>query len=321
MEIRLFLKTPLKSILKKMKNKFRLIIALVVSSMLQTDCIYRKSDESFFSIIRDLEVLFVNYYRIEEQGDVMCSFKDFGVDDEWKKEILKNPEIYPEELSYGKDSIINYMLCVAFHEKIKDQLQEMCLHPDFIRLSPQIFSLPYGMDVSVSEDQKLWNFSYYSQNGGTARIMKSMVFYAPQKKFWFNSESFDEKLDNSFNDDGYARIYNLSNGKRPNYLLHGYAKLCSTCSFHYFKHVQIDKGGVDVKLVKYFENRGWGQKMNYNPRDSILTFDCKTDDMMKICDCPLDEEIEIKGETVPKGTKCSCTYKFNGSSFVEFNED
>ncbi len=213
--------------------------------------------------------------------------------------------------SLQQDSIIGFNLIDYYQSEIDDLIHKICMHPKFNTVVIEERLRKSGVNVAVSEDRKMFNFSYYSKNGGTAIMMNSYIFYMPWKRFI-------EDLSDDFYTDGYQEIYKVQNGNTDSYLFIGSSRGCTSCFISYFQYFDFDSEDLSISLRadKEIYNRSWEQEMQYSPNDTSIFVSYLTDDFMGTCQLDQDLLYDQYVDSEFKKKKCELTYKFNGDTFV-----
>ena len=252
----------------------------------------------FKQLAAELNQLTESYSRLLPfQGDKRA-LKDFSLT------VNDFPETEDENFSAQKDSIDFFALQEYYQGKIWKKLIALTSHNDFGTASNEKL---VNIFATKSADNKVYNFIYDENTGGSYQSRVSYVYYASQK---------GEQKQSLYNPDGYDTIIPIKSKTATRYLMLGEKIGCNSCMGHYAKLVHYEKGQPVVDFEYSLGTRmGFDNAIEYNAASSTLSVHYTTDDLTQYCYCNEGDKKEYTDEITPQH-QCSCTFTFNGDTFV-----
>jgi len=252
-------------------------------------------------LVSEIKILSNNYGKLNPFND-KSALKDFGLKYKDMKGIDENA------FSKDRDSIDQYALIEFFRDKMVHKFRQIMEHKDFMK-----FGIPEieGIDMVKSADNKLYNYTFDENMGGTYRSRVSVMQYTDAKNL------NDSIAYSAFMSDGYYNITVINAKSGTKYLLEGEVVGCSTCMVKYIQLVHFENG----KFVEDFNYRLLGRMsedgildIGYNDITQTIGIRYTTDDLTPSCKCGDSEGPTMEDGALP--LQCYCLYKFDGETFV-----
>ena len=261
-------------------------------------------DASFKKVADELNALTTLYpgwygfdHSIVALKDFGLTYKDFPTDTE---ELL-----YSEAFSVNKDSIDVHVLQEYYQVKIRQKLAQLTSHTDFGKADNEKL---VDIFATKSADNKVYNFVYDENTGGSYQSRVSYIYYTGQK---------GEQDQSLYNPDGYDTIIPLKAKAATRYLMMGENIGCNSCMGHYAKLVHYENGQPVVDFEYELDTRmGYENAIEYNPATKTLWAHYTTDDMQTYCYCGEEDKNQADDRADESAVRqCSCTFTFNGTTF------
>lgn len=252
-------------------------------------------------LVSELKLISGNYGKLNPFNG-KSALKDFGL----KYKEIKG--IDEDAFSREKDSIDQYALIEFFQDEMISKFRQILKHKDFTK-----FGIPEieGIDRVKSPDNKLYNYTFDENMGGTYRSRVSVMHYTDAKN---QNDSIAYSV---FMSDGYDNITVIKAKSGTKYLLEGEVIGCSTCLVKYIQLVHFEDGkfveDFNYKLLLRMNGDGIAE-MGHDSTTQTIAIRYTTDDMTSSCKCG-----ESGGPTMEDGAfplECYCLYKFDGETFV-----
>ena len=252
------------------------------------------------------------YSLIQETNRLMEHYSSFRPDGRVVFHSIKQLEFTPDEvqhiqtdsylanfLSREKDSIAVFAAIELFQEKIGNSFRRIVSHQEFARRTDkqQMLSGLRDIKVTISDDSRLYNFTFDSKHSGIYQMRTSKMHYirpiVTQNVTGITSlsstnntrfEQISPRAYQVFAKDGYSEIFLLDRAQSI-YLLIGLAQI-SLNNYECYADLVVFEDGV---FKKYFDSR----VRTSNPANCIV-FD-KTNNTLRVRES---------------------TYVFDGATFV-----
>jgi hypothetical protein len=261
-------------------------------------------NKPFKKVAAELNRITDTYTGIYPYQQDKVLLKDYGLT---YKDFPKDTEehVYSESFSANKDSIDVFSLQEFYQQKIRKKLIELTSHNDFGKAGNEKLVTIFA---TKSADNKVYNFVYDENTGGSYQSRISYIYYVGQK---------GEQDQSLYNPDGYDTIIPIKTKTATRYLMMGENIGCNSCIGHYAKVVHYEKGLPVVDFECSLNTRiGFENVIEYNPASKTLYVHYLTDDLQTYCYCnEQDKNRADDGSNQDIIHQCSCTYKFNGVTF------
>lgn len=257
-------------------------------------------NKTFEKVAAELNQLTESYGRLQPfQGD-RRALKDFGLT---YKDVA---DWDAENFSAQKDSIDFFALQEYYQAKIREKLIALTSHNDFGKSNNEKLA---NIFATKSDDNKVYNFVYDENTGGSYQSRISYIYYAGQK---------GDQDQSAYNSDGYDTIIPLKTKANTRYLMLGENIGCNSCMGHYAKVVHYEKGHPVVDFeYELGTGMGYENAIEYNPATKTLWVHYTTDDHTQYCYCNEgDKNLTNDSTDENRVRQCSCTFTFNGTTFT-----
>jgi hypothetical protein len=289
--------------MRKMKKLLTLTLIILIVPL----ALWSQEKSSFLKLIEETNQYLHNYSKLYPIGDQFVSIKDFGFSKKEIKEITQNTN-RNHALSKNKDSIEVFELIYYFQEKISGHIHKIINHPDFLKHEIQKLITSDELHIAISDDKKLYNFSYDEKTGGSYREQVSIMYYTdyiPKD----SSELAD--FESIFISDGYNQIHTLQTDEGTKYVLTGSIRGCSYCFFSFVQLISFKENKFIEEFMYSVESRDWNDGVAYNHETKTIVVDYHIDDLTPTCSCG----DEVYNNDNSFYINCKSTYIFNGLIF------
>lgn len=277
---------------------------------------FEQTETDFTKLIEETNYCFTQYAKLSPFGDEYYPISDFGLSKKEIKELLLNADD-DAILSNSKDSIQQHFMIEYFQGKIEKNINQIVRHPDFRKVNIRDLIKSDELSIVVSEDNKLFNFSFDEKTGGTYRSQLSITHYtdfAPQDPVQLS------KFNSFFSSDGYNGIYTLNTNEGTKYVLTGFVRGCSSCFETSVRLIVFKDGEFKEDFMYSVMNRDWNDGVLYDHETKTIIVDYHTDDLTPFCSCSgeIDDDDEFNVDGVADDAfsiHCRCRFVFNGSTF------
>ena len=267
----------------------------------------------FNNLVEKINHCLLEYVELSPFGayNNYCPVEDFGLSKQEMKELIKDADS-KEVLSANKDSIQESYMIEFFQNKIVDYFDSIIKHPDFFKNDINNLIKEEDHSIVISDDNKLLNFSFDEQTGGTYRSQISKMYYvdADAKKV-IDLNQTDKSV---FADDGYNAIYALHTTEGTKYVLTGSVRTCTSCLLTYVQLLRFSGSEFIEEFALFMESRGNGS-VAYEHEGKTIYIDYDIDDLTSYCyGCEKEfnyDELEENQRTV----HCYSKLVFDGKSF------
>lgn len=288
-----------------MRSKFILILTLAPFLLLGQE------QQDYCKLIDKINHYF-EWYGSLYPNDGYLAISNFGLSEQERIALIEENN-YDRILTRNKDSIQSEFMIYFYQDQIIDHLYQLVGHSEF-----QIKGLSKltteELSIVVSEDNKLFNFSFDEKTGGTYRTRISIMHYTDlvdvdliQKKEFYSY----------FNSNGYNNIYNLNTDEGTKYVLTGDVRGCSYC-FETFVCLVSFKDNKIIEDFKYLvNNRDWEDGVYYDHETKTINAAYHVDDLTPFCSCSQDkyEEASYNETETIFAYKCKCKFVFDVNNF------
>ncbi len=309
-----------------------------------TDNYSEPPQESFEELISETNEYLTQYSKVNANPlSGIYKMDDFEFSEKEMKTFLQYLEDYGfKDLSAHKDSIEHRPLAMFFQTKIVLQLKKIIAHEKFedhnieslLKTSEHSNS---DLEITISEDRKLYNFSLPEKTGGSYRSKISVMHYTEIKQevpvtqqeiaqmieqtIIKDSSREIKNKNNPYEifkyNDGYNGIYSIKTNEGTKYVLTEFVWGRTLCFTTGVLLVKLEDGIFKKEFAYSVTSRSWEDGVRYNPETQTIVADYITNLYSPDCLCnhhPLPEkESDDIGEKAEK--KCHCAFEFNGSTF------
>ncbi len=318
-----------------------------------TDNYSETSQESFEELISETNEYLAQYSKLYMDPHSIVlkgiyKMDDFEFTEEEMNMLLQYVEEYGieygiEYLSEHKDSIEHRPLARYFQTKIVANLKKIIAHDKFedhnieslLKTSEHSDS---DLEVTISEDRKLYNFSLPQKTGGSYRSKISVMHYTEIKQeVPITQEEIAQMVEQTIirdpsreiknknnpyeifkYSDGYNGIYSIKTNEGTKYVLTEFIWGCTLCFTTGVLLVTLEDGIFKKEFAYSVTSRSWEDGVCYNPETQTIVADYITNLYSPDCHCnhhPLPEKESDDTKEKPE-KKCRCTFEFNGSTFA-----
>ncbi len=270
-----------------------------------------KSD--FKKLIEETNHYLTQYSKLTPFGYYPIS--EFKLSKKETIELLIDAD-YDATLSQNKDSIQSYHMIFYFQEKIIERINQLTSHPEFQKVNIRQLINSSELNIAVSDDNKLFNFSFDEKAGGTYRSQISITHYTD-----FNPKDSTQlsEFNSFFSSDGYGEIYTLKTDEGTKYVLTGYVRGCSYCFQSFVRLISFNDNKFKEEFMYSKTNRDWNDGVTYNHDTKTIVVDYHIDDLTPYCHCSGDiEEHKFNYDKYADNkysVNCQCKFIFNGLTF------
>jgi hypothetical protein len=272
-----------------------------------------KNYPPFASLVSETNRMMEIYNTFEPGSVVWYPMKDLQMEGAEIEKIKKDP-YWKRFLSADGNGIGAFAAIELFQNKISDNLRTIVSHPDFVfkRNKRQVLSEIQGVKVAMSDDSRLYNFTFDSKDGSSFGLCTSVMHYIrPDGQSGNESGDKNDPVYRACTLNGYSEIV-LLDKESEKYLLIGQVKKKAN-SYECYADVISMKDDV---FVKDFDI----QIQTDTPENSIVynkarkTLTCKYPTMKATCGCfgNIHEKINISSSL-----NCECLFVFNGYTFMK----
>ncbi len=292
-----------------MIRSIKIVLILMICFLVNTG--NGQSQESFNRLIKETNG-FLNSHNVlnDYSGSYnnFISFKGSGLSKKRIESAIANSD-YEDGISKGKDSISEAYLISELNELIRSNVYKIISHTKF--KAQKIDSLLNGgIDIVKSEDNKLYNFSFYEKTGGTYKSKISIMYFSDADK------NNNLNLYKIFEGDGFNKIHAISTKEGTKYVLESFVRGCSWCFQSQIMLVEFKDGIFHENFMYTLDSRDPNEGIDYDSKTKTITVDYITDDLTTDCYCNNSQKTEENSnerEEVKK--KCHCTFQFDGLNF------
>lgn len=294
---------------------------------------FSQSQKSFDKLIAQTNNYLEEYASLSPFGGYYA-LEDFKISKKEIKELLKSDS---ENFTPDKDSVDAYAMISYLQQKIIDNIYKLTAHKKFLENDITGLLQQGDLNIAVSDDKKLYNFSLYEKTGGTYHSYISVMYFTELKEArWVSAYDSEEESEtnpyNIFASDGYSEIHTLDTQEGTKYVLTGSVRGCSYCFATYILVVKNAGGTLKPEFAYNLVLRSWEDSLVYNPETKTITVDYETDGLTDDCYCineassekteqetsdtdTLDEENTDTKEQESIMKQCHCIFEFNGLTF------
>lgn len=297
--------------MKRLIVKNKLLLAILILPLFSS----AKKQPSFMDLIKETNQYLEAYENVWPSYNEYYSVKELS----FLKSEIKN--IADSEYNTGngvlnaeQDSVESFFVSIWLQEKIMENLKMLAAHKDFINYDIANLLKSNEINIAVSNDKKLYNFSIDEKSGGSYRSRLSTTHYiktAPNNA-GFQSIDVSESDSFIFPRDGLDHIYTIETIEGTKYILSTTVRFCNTC-FYSSIYLVSYRNDAFVEEFRYsVESRDPESGVWYEPENQVVYVDYFVDDLNKddhITEIFKEEEyndMHIKHER---------SYIFNGKTF------
>ena len=277
-----------------------------------------QSKSSLLRLIDQTHYYLNQYEKLNPLGQDYHPIESFSLSKKETREFIAGAN-YDATLTPNKDSVETYYAIFYFQDKITEHLIKIIQHPQFTQVNIPKLLESNELFIAVSEDQKLYNFSFSEKTGGTYRSRISIMHYT---EFEPKDSLAVQQFNSSFAGDGYSQIFTLHTSQGTKYVLTGYVRGCSYCFESFVELISFTELEVQHEFSYSVNNRNWNDGVTYLPETQTIEIDYHTDDLTPYCFC--DPEFEWDWDDVDEHNipfiNCKCKFIFNGSQFELIEE-
>lgn len=229
-----------------------------------------------------------------------------------KPELAELQTKHNDSFNDIRDSIEPYIVVEFMEGKGLKTLREILEHKDLTAEKLKKNDPELDFDLITSDDNKLFHLKREQALSGSAVIYHSVLYYRTEdgNSVSYFSDLNSEDNNNPLKNNGFDTIFTIQEGGRTFYLLQGLTVGCNTCLSEYFMLVEFVNGQLELRFNYSLSGRtGSISKFEYEKDKNILKINHTTDDLLTTCEC-------LEDKTASNEQQCSCTYKFNGNTFV-----
>lgn len=276
---------------------------------------YGQVKKDFKKLIEETNHYLTQYSKLTPFGNEYYPISEFGLSKKEIKELLIEAD-YPATLPQNKDSIESLFIIFYFHGKIEEKINQIIKHPDFQKVNIKELIKSKELSIVVSEDKKLFNFSFDEKTGGTYRSRISINHYTD---FIPKDSTQLSEFDSFFSSDGYNEIFTLNTEEGTKYVLTGNVRNCSYCFESFVRLIVFKDNEFKEEFMYSVNNRDWNDGVSYNHETKSIVVDYYIDDLTPFCKCngEIAEEnfdFDIYADNT-FSINCLCKFNFNGSAF------
>lgn len=272
--------------------------------------------QAFAGLVEELNRYLAGYETLSPaRSDSYHSLGSFGLGRQESRALVKEAASR-QALSAGRDSVLSDFMIGYLQPKIVNRLTELTRHPDFLKHDIRKLISSEELSVVVSDDNKLFSFSFDEKTGGSYRSRISLVHYTG----FIPGDSAESAAFQSFFDpDGCGSIYTLHTEEGTKYMLTGYVRGCSYCFRTFVRLIAFSDNQFREEFSYSVTNRDWNDGVQYDHETRTVKVDYHLDDLTPYCSCSgeADEDTirdNSEGE-VQYRINCRCMFVFNGKSF------
>ena len=276
---------------------------------------FGQTKSNFKKLIDETNHYLSQYSKLNPYDHKYLPISGFGLSKNEIKELLIDAD-YDATLSQNKDSIYTYHMTHYFKEKIIERINLIIRHPDFRKVNIKELITSDELAIVISDDNKLFNFSFDEKEGGTYRSRISIMHYMD---FIQQDSTQLEKFNSFFSSDGYSNIYTLYADEGIKYVLTGYVRGCSYCFTTFVWLISFKDNEFSTDFAYSVDNRDWNDGVTYNHETKTIYVDYHIDDLTPYCYCSgeidKDKFSYDKFANNKTSINCQCKFIFNGSTF------
>jgi|AntRauTorcE11897_2_1112592.scaffolds.fasta_scaffold21196_2 hypothetical protein len=274
---------------------------------------FGQSDSPFDRLIEETNRYLTQYGEVEVFGGYYA-IQDLDLTAEEKSELLTEHD-FDTALTPKKDSIQAFHLIEFLQDKVTGGLLRITEHEGFAEHPIENELNSDVLEILVSEDRKLFIFSFDMKNGGTYKGEIAMMFYEGLGNSESNSTAFSQ-----IRREGVYEIHTLNSQEGKKYLLVGGIVGCATCYESFVQLIQPKGDKLESQFAYALNLRnGWDNPIEFDPETQRISAEYETDDLTTECVCEDqsdDEESYLYNQTEnSQMKKCRCIFEFNGSTF------
>lgn len=250
----------------------------------------------------------------------------------FKKTLDQADTLTSDEASgYNEDGTIQLDSTFDINKNISLQLTEILNDENILNVKlDSILKHPF-LNISKSEDKRLWIFSWYSNNGGTMSIFNNIIFYRTKNnktKYYMDFELEDHPNSFCSNFSKFTTIYKLpSIQKKDLYICFNRSNYCSTCFVEGFSVFELTQDSISFMYPAFMDENnksacygleyrvGSVDKFEYDSTQNIIHYSYTSDDITPISTRDKEKPKRIKGYLKWDGVRFKESYKI-----VKFNQ-
>ncbi len=301
----------------------RKLFLVAVSLLFISNSTVAQSQESFDRLIDKANHYLEIYSSLTPNSEEYTNIKNLNI----SRADIKEMKIESKDDDYvfkNRFTIEKFFLIFFIQDKIELNINALLAHSQF--KNNNIDSL-LNNEISIikSDDNKLYNFSMDEKTGGTYRSRISWMYYTDLNIDSINllNQNLTDKINpyEEFQSDGFSEIYTLDTEEGVKYVLTANVRGCSYCFGNSIRLIQFRNGGFTTDFLYSTYSRSWDSGITYDNETRIIDVSYQTDDLTSYCNCSDDPEDDYEAETLDIDENfifrnCSCTFKFNGKTFV-----
>lgn len=273
-----------------------------------TTILLQAQSREYLGHIRLLDNYLKCYESLSPWGEQLYSLKACGISKDVANQIMKE---HVDTFDSITDSLDFFDLQTILKVLIGNELEKTVHHVDFEGFPLDSFLQSKSLDIVISPDRKLWNFSYFENTGGTYHSKVSYMHY--QGLTSKELMSFDRFESEFFHPDGYSIIQQFEDQGTVYYVLIGGAKTCGTCMAEYLNIVYFDgeklSSNFSITLdFRYWISNGYEISFDSESKELMLRFvsnekdvDCLEIFSANLMAYEIDEEL---------AKQCECRFRF-----------
>ncbi len=275
-----------------------------------------QEDASFDKLIQETNHYLNQYATLSPFDSEYHLISSFDLAQKEREDLIAeaNTDIYyGQSLSANKDSILSQYMISYLQKRITGHLNQIVKHPDFQKKDIQNLITSDEMSIVVSDDKKLYNFSFDEKTGGTYRSQISMMYYS---EFVPEDSTQANEFQSFFSSDGYTGIYTLNTPEGVKYVLTSSTRFCSLCFASTVRLVSFTKDHFIEEFIHSIATRSWEGGVYYDPIKKIINVDYILDDLTSNCSCCEKNQIEWSEDQFSIfAYNCCYSFVFDGTNF------
>ena len=296
---------------RKIQHGMKILITLIFLPFIA----FGQTKVDFKKLIEETNHYLIQYSKLTPRGVEYYPISEFGLSKKEIKELLIDAD-YDATLSQNKDSIQSDHMIFYYQKKITERINQIIRHPDFQKVNIKELITSDELSIVVSDDNKLFNFTFDEKTGGSYRSQISIIHYVD---FIPKDSTQLTEFNSFFSSDGYSKIYTLKTDEGTKYVLTGYVRGCSYCFLSFVRLITFKDNEFKEEFMYSVNNRDWNDGVSYNHETKTIFVDYHIDDLTPYCQCAgeIDEEkfhYDKNAET-DFSINCKCEFIFNGKNF------
>lgn len=232
-----------------------------------------------------------------------------------------------EALGYNEDFSVQLDSTFDINKEISLHLLNILNSPDISTYNLDSLLRHNFLGITHSKDNRLWFFSWYSNNGGTWLIMDNIVHYRTLSNFTKNHMDLSiEDNPNSYcaSTGWFEQIYKLkSTENKELYLCLSSSRYCSTCCSEIASVVELTSDSINFNYPAFIEDEtNYSSCYHLESRcGDINKFTYSSDNMSINYTYMTDDNTAIRREDNQKARIINGILKWDGIRFVEKIDD